>query len=425
MSGGKAIARHAAFELSTETKLRLMMELARKVSLSLDLKSVLNLILDTTKSFIHYDCAGIYIIERKGRGQHLTAYASRGYDQNVDIKPKIGDGIVGWSVKTGFATIVPDVRFDSRYILAHKNTRSEMVVPIRIDGKVIGAFNLESDATHAYSKLELEMLMFFASQSAVSIEKALLHEALLEKNRLEAELAIASRVQQSLLPKANPLFGIFEIAGFNRPSAKVGGDHFDFIPISENRMGVVIADVAGKGVPAALVMASFRASLRAQLCDECSISRAFAKLNNLLRETKIDDQYVTAFYLDLHKDRYEIKYLNAGHNPPIAIHSDGSYEKIENANLVLGLLPNRQYQEYCYNSSPGDIIILYTDGITEATRSGEEFGIERLVKTASTLQHLTAKELTDAIYYKVMEYTSNSQLDDDCTIVVIKVAENV
>src|SRR5947207_9271457 len=108
------------------------------------------------------------------------------------------------------------------------------------------------------------MLMFFANEAAISIEKAMLHEALLEKKRLEAELAVAHSVQKSLLPKYDPIFGHFEIAGLNHPSEEVGGDYFDFIKLNENRLGVVIADVSGKGVPAALVMASFRASLRAQ-----------------------------------------------------------------------------------------------------------------------------------------------------------------
>jgi sigma-B regulation protein RsbU (phosphoserine phosphatase) len=297
-----------------------------------------------------------------------------------------------------------------------------MAAPIRVNGKVIGAFNLECDRPNAYTRLDLEMLMFFASQAAISIEKAMLHEELLEKKRLEAELAVAHRVQQSLLPRTDPTFGHYEIAGFNHPSEEVGGDYFDFIQVDENRLGVVIADVAGKGVPAALVMASFRASLRGQLCSECPLGRTFKQLNQLLRESDISDQYVTSFYLDLYKDRHEIVYLNAGHNPPLHLRPDGGWDLLEGSNTVLGLLPNKIFTEARHLVCPGDLIVLYTDGVTEAARGEEEFGIERLAEAVHKYRELPAKDLVKMLYQEVCQFDQHSCLEDDCTIVVVKVS---
>ncbi|MBK7996854.1 MAG: SpoIIE family protein phosphatase [Blastocatellia bacterium] len=415
-------------QLPAETKLKLMMDLTRKISSCLDLDQILDHIIDMVRSFIDYDAAGIYIIECVSKQKRVVAHTIRGYHDvktDVCVYMKVGDGIVGWVIKTGNGAVVPDVSSDKRYLPGRRTTKSEIVAPIRVNGRIIGAFNLESDHLGAYTKYDLEMLMFFANEAAISIEKARLHEALLAKQRLEAELAIARQVQQTLLPTNDPVLGHYEIAGLNQPTAEVGGDYFDFIKISEDRLGIVIADVSGKGVPAALIMASFRASLRAQLCSECSLSKTFYQMNELLRQNNFLDQFVTAVYLDLDQSNHTVSYLNAGHNRPLILHSDGSYETLAAADLLLGLFPMQQYQQYSHPVKSGDIILLYTDGITESTpieSLEEEFGIERLVETVKTYSYLTAKELTKTIYKTVREFSGNVIQSDDCTIIVIKVS---
>lgn len=411
-------------QLSAETKLTLMMELARKISAALDLDAVLNLIIEMVHPFIRYDSAGIYIVETKGKHKRILAHTSRGYEANRSqcAYLKVGDGIVGWAIKTGNGVIVPDVTVDSRYISGRASTRSELVAPIRASGKVIGAFNLECDQLDAYSKYDLEILMFFANQAAISIEKAMLHKALIEKKRMEAELAVAQRVQKSLLPKINPIFGHFEIAGLNKPIEEVGGDYFDFINIGGEHLGVVIADVSGKGVPAALIMATFRASLRAQVYEECNLPRTFRQLNMVLRESDFTDQFVTACYLDLHVTNYQLTYANAGHNRPLVVHPDGSFDILDNANRVLGLLPLQHYDQFNYTLKQDDMLVLYTDGITEATNDDmEEFGMERLVASAYMHRELSAAELVQRVYQEVRNFTGNHPIEDDCTLIVIKV----
>ena len=413
---------HVRVELPAETKLKLVMELARKISSSLDLSGVLDLIIDTVRSFIPYDSAGIYIIEGQGRQKHVVANTTRGYaDSNSCVNMKIGDGIVGWVVKTSNSTIVPDVSRDSRYLLARSTTQSEIAAPIRINDRVVGAFNLESDQLNAYTRLDLEMLIFFASEAAICIEKAILYEALVEKKRMEAELAVAHQVQQSLLPKEPPSFGLYEIAGINCPTAEVGGDYFDYINVSPDRLGIVIADVAGKGVPAALIMASFRASLRAQVCNDCSLPRTFIQMNELLLQDNYIDQYVTACYIDLHRNLPNFSYINAGHNRPLLLHANGQHEVIDQANVVLGLLPNQSYHKFNHHITPGDLLLLYTDGITEAAYEREEFGVDRLVASAYRHCHLPVQDLLWAIYKDVQVFAGDLSLEDDCTLVAIKV----
>lgn len=412
--------KHRHDQLTNETRLKLIMELSKKISSTLDIDSLLELIMETTRRFIYYDSAGIYILNPRNPKQ-IRAHKIRGYESETCSWFKVGVGIVGWAVKTGFATIVPDVRNDARYIPVRPSTRSELVVPIRINGKVIGAFNLECDQVNAYTKYDLDLLLFFGSYVAISIEKVLLHEALMEKKRLEAELAIAHRVQQSLLPKAKPRFGNFDIAGINHPIEEVGGDYYDYLQFAEDKMGVVVADVAGKGVAAALIMASFRAMLRAQLCDECSPATAFSKLNMLLGESNVDDRYVTAFYLELRRDSYEIRYINAGHNAPVLVHTDGSWSQLDSPNTVLGLLPGMRYQEISTKIQPGEIIVLYTDGLTEMLRGKEEFGTHRVAETAAKFRHLSAKEMVEQIYHEAIKFKTHDLIEDDCTLVVVKV----
>lgn len=417
----KTHRKHRHDHLTNETKLKLIMELSKKISSTLDIDLLLELIMETTRRFIHYDSAGIYILNPRNSKQ-IKAHKVKGYDSDACSWLKVGVGIVGWAVKTGFATIVPDVRKDARYIPVRNSTRSELVVPIRINGKVIGAFNLECDQVNAYTKYDLDLLLFFGSHVAISIEKVLLHEALMEKKRLEAELAIARRVQQSLLPKTKPKFGSFDIAGINHPIEEVGGDYYDYLQFTEEKMGLVVADVAGKGVPAALIMASFRAMLRAQLCDECPPATAFSRLNMLLGESNVDDRYVTAFYLELKKDSDEITYINAGHNSPVLIHLDGSWSHLDSRNTVLGLLPGMRYQEISRKVKPGEVIILYTDGLTEMLRGEEEFGIRRVAETAAKLRHLSAEEMVEQIYRAAIEFKTHDLIEDDCTLVVVKIA---
>lgn len=420
----KTTGTHKPAQLSVETKFRLMMGLTRMISSSLDLDAVLNLIIDTARSFIHYDSAEIFIIdERFDKQRRIKAHTSRGFDlehKGHCLQMKVGEGIVGWVVKTGFGIIVPDVSMDPRYIAGREQTKSEMAVPIRANGDVIGAFNIECDDLGAYTKLDLEMLMFFANQAAISIEKAILHKALLEKERLDAELAVARSVQQSLLPKIDPVFSHYEMAGFNHPSKEVGGDYFDFIQVGDNRLGVVIADVSGKGVPAALVMATFRSSLRGQLCSECPVGGVFHQLNLMLRDSNMADQYVTAFYLDLYRDSHDFTYLNAGHNPPLLLKKDGSWEMLDRSNTVLGLLPWKKYSEYRHRAESGDLILLYTDGATEAYNGKEEFGVSRFAEAGHKHRDLPVKELVKAVYKEVRDF-SNSPLQDDCTIIAVKV----
>ncbi len=421
MTSADSAAPAPAEALSFETKFRLLLEITRAISASLDLEETLSLIIDSIKSFIPYDTAAIYVLETNGRDRRIRATVYRGYDEaSMERLLRLGEGFVGWVVQSGGAIVIPDVRNDQRYISSDPLTMSEIVVPIIANNRIIGALNLESRSLDAYKAADLEALTLFASTAAISIEKALLHQERLEKRRLESELAIARQVQRSLLPNKDPDAEGFDIAGLTVPNEAVGGDYYDFIPFPNRQLGIAIADVSGKGIPAALIMATFRACLRAQVRNDFSIRVILRKVNYLLWESLDSPQYVTAIYGVLDPASRRLSYGDAGHNPALLIRADGSYEELSCGNTVLGLFEDRKYTECYCTMQPGDIVALYTDGVTEAGGNGEEFGIARLVETIQRHRNAPAQAIVRAIYDETRAFASPAPLGDDLTIVIIK-----
>ena len=421
--------------LTVTDKLRLLLDITKKISRSLNLEEVLVQVMNTLDSLLPYDAAGIYIIKcakpREGVPQTedasgeilFHAEAVRGYDleEMMELRLRAGEGIIGHVAQAGEAVIVPDVRNDPRYVNARKETRSEMVAPIISNDEVIGVFDLESDQFNAYTEDDRQVLMLLASQVAIIIEKAMLHEHLVAKKRMEAQLEVARHVQLSLLPARDPQLEGFDISAYNFSTEEVSGDYYDFVNIYEDNLGLVIADVSGKGVPAALLMAFLRASLRAAIHIGYAPNISMAKVNYLLWESVESNQFVTAFYGVLDATNKTLAYANAGHNPPLLMDADGRARFIERGGLPLGMFRDTRYYEYYLPLESGQTLLLYTDGATEATNEKEEeYGRERLEKAVREGRGRGARELIDYIYADLLEWTAGRGSNDDVTFVVIK-----
>src|ERR1044072_4074672 len=296
----------AATGLTTIDKLRMLHDITKKISRSLDLQEVLNLVMDTLDSLIPYDAAGIFVVKCEDKdvvspGDEPCVFKSeavRGYDidELSDLHLKLGEGFIGSVAVSGKPIISPDVRQDPVYVNARDRTRSEMLAPIISNDEVIGVFDLESDQFNAYSEDDLDVLMMLASQVAIIIEKVMLHEQLIEKKRLEGQLEVARQVQLELLPARDPELPGYDISAYNFPTEEVSGDYYDWVKIHDDELGIVIADVSGKGVPAALLMALLWSSLRAATPIGCSPSISLAKVNSLLWESTERNQFIPAFH---------------------------------------------------------------------------------------------------------------------------------
>src|SRR6476620_5087707 len=333
--------------LTTIDKLRLLLDITKKISCSLDLHEVLNLVMDTLDALIPYDAAGIFVLqcvdpELVPEGEEpcsFKAEAVRGYDidELSDLHLKLGEGFIGNVAVSGTPIISHDVREDPVYINARDRTRSEMVAPIISNNEVIGVFDLESDHLNAYSNDDLEVLMLLSSQVAIIIEKVMLHEQQIEKQRLETQLEVARQVQLALLPARDPQLDGFEISAYNFPTEEVSGDYYDWVRIYDDQIGMVIADVSGKGMPAALLMAFLRASLRAATHIVYAPAISMSKVNYLLWESIERNQFVTAFYGIFDATNRTLAYSNAGHNPPLLMRVDGTVRFEERGGVPLGM----------------------------------------------------------------------------------------
>ncbi|MDQ6652556.1 MAG: SpoIIE family protein phosphatase [Acidobacteriota bacterium] len=417
--------------LTTTDKLRMLLDITKKISRSLDLQEVLNLVMDTLDSLVPYDAAGIFLVKcvdesAVAEGEEpcvFQAEAVRGYDidELTHLHLKLGEGLLGQVALSAEPINSPDVRKEPHYINARSETRSEMVAPIISNTEVIGVFDLESDELDAYSEDDLQVLMMLASQVAIIIEKVMLHEQLIEKKRLEGQLEVARQVQLELLPAKDPQLEGYDISAYNFPTEEVSGDYYDWVKIYDDQIGLVIADVSGKGVPAALLMAFLRASLRAATHIGYSPHISMAKVNYLLWESIERNQFVTAFYGILDVTNKTLSYTNAGHNPPLLLDKDGNPTFIDRGSLPLGMFRDTRYHEYYLTTEPGEVLVLYTDGVTEAQNlQGEEFGRERLAEAVIANRHLGARDLITAVQKVVIEWTDGRGATDDVTFFVIK-----
>ena len=418
--------------LSVTDKLRMLLDITKKISRSLDLTEVINLVMDTLGSLIPYDAAGIYVLKcsKVGAPQPepdqrcvFRTEAVRGYDIDdlKELSLKMGEGIIGHVALSGEPVISPDVHSDPLYFNAREETRSEMVAPIISNEEVIGVFDLESDKLNAYTDDDLQVLLLLASQVAIIIEKVMLHEQLIEKKRLEAQLEVARQVQLELLPANDPKLEGFDICAYNFSTEEVSGDYYDWVSIYEDQIGLVIADVSGKGIPAALLMAFLRASLRAAIHIGYAPHISMSKVNYLLWESIERNQFVTAFYGVLDASNRTLAYTNAGHNPPLLMNADGSAHFMERGGLPLGMFRNTRYYEYYQAIEPGQTLVLYTDGVTEAQDTkGEEYGRDRLEKAVRANRHLSARDLITMIQQDVDSWTDGRGASDDMTFFIIK-----
>jgi len=415
-------------ELSTIDKLRMLLDITKTISRSLDLDEVLTLVMDTLGSLIPYDAAGIYLIESsiKNAETHyiFKSKAIRGYRisfEMIEPRLRLGEGFIGYVAQTGKPLISSDVSQDARYFAARKRTRSEMVAPIISNDEVIGVFDLESDKLDAYDQDDLSVLQLLASQVAIIIEKVELHDQLIEKKRLQAQLEIARQVQLELLPPSDPKVAGFEISAYIFPTEEVSGDYYDWVKMSDDQIGIVVADAVGKGIPAALLMSFLRASLRSGVQIGYAPHIALSKVGNLLWDSVDDNQFVTAIYGILDATNKTFVYSNAGHNPPLLIKPNGEYRFVEYGDLPLGMFQNTHYHQHFIKFDNNQLLVLYTDGITEsANEKGEEYGQERFAKRVLEGINLPAKELIDFIRKGVADFTERKFLDDDGTLFIVK-----
>jgi len=396
-------------------------EVGIALSGSLELDELMNKILASLSKVIECEIAMIYLVDpENGTINQISTIGLEDFPTD-QLRLKIGQGICGRVAETGEGIIVSDVNQNTDYIACRTTTESEMAVPLKFNNVVVGVLNVESDQSDAYKEHELELMNAFASLAAVSIERAKLHKQMLSARKLEHEIAIARRIQKTFLPSGNPRIEGFDIAGLNLPSAEVGGDYYDFIPIVENQYGIAIGDVSGNGIPASLIMAAFRASLKAEIRNNFAIRAILSKVNNLLFESIDRERYVTAAYGVLDSKNRIFTYSNAGHNPPILLRESGELQYLNEGGMALGIFANSTYEENSILLKSGDIMLFYTDGVTEVKDENDvEFNEQRLIDAARETRDKPAVKIIEYIVDQAEKFKKDSKFIDDLTLIVLK-----
>jgi sigma-B regulation protein RsbU (phosphoserine phosphatase) len=417
--------------MSGEARNRLLLRIAHELDGTLNLDQVLGKLLDTLRSAVGYDAAGIFVLNREevfpGYGlswRTIAATVRRGFDgplPDIDRLLALGQGLVGHVLKTGEVAVAPDVRLDPRYVMGRPATRSELAVPVHAGGRLVGAMNLESDQTGAYGETDAETLRLFADAAAIAVEKAILYRLFVQRERLEEQLRLALEAGEDVGAATWPDIPGWDAAGFTRPRYEIGGDYYDHIPLVGGRLGLVVADVSGKGSLAAMTLTTFRAILRTQVEGEPEPVRTAAAANRLLRERVGPTEYVTAVYGVLDPGCGLLGYSNCGHTPPLLVRADGRYTKLTTGGPPLGLLAGARYLAGEVTIEPGDLLLLFTDGVVEAEGpGGTEFGVDQLAEIVRASRNLPSARLIEEIVKATAEFCGSDEYADDFTLLALK-----
>lgn len=294
-------------------------------------------------------------------------------------------------------------------------------VPMEMQGETRGMLLIGQRLNQTMDEEDLEYLGALASLAIGGLETSRLLEEMIEKNRLEEDLRIAAEIQKGLLPMVLPTVPGYQIAARTIPTQQVGGDCYDAIELGEGRVLVSVADVSGKGTPASLLMANFQAALRALAGLNLPLSELVARVNDIINDNTSADKFITAFFGILDPKEGTFTYVNAGHNPPYHFHQNGT-DALDVGGLILGIMPTLiPYQIGQVTLELGDMVILYTDGVTEAmSTQREEYGDDRLKALFADFDTIPADQAVERARYDITLHTRGAAQSDDITLLVVK-----
>src|SRR3984885_13636328 len=397
--------------------LQKLQKAAQKIPSILDLDQLIdNIVNDVARSFGCVE-AGIYLHDEE-RGEIVLAGVHGCSVNHKGHCLKIGkEGMVGYVASTGQMRYAPDVRKDDYYIACEESTLSEVAIPLHVGEHLVGVFTASHPELDAFPRQQLRILQSLCDHVAVAVHNARRFQSeRAERETMSREAADARLMQQALLPKSSPYIPGFAISGLSVPASAVGGDWYDFIPFPDGRLGLVLADVSGKGTAAALLMSATRGMLRSLAEACCTPGEVLTKLNGLLVQDFPAGKFVTLVYAVLDPATRILTFANAGHLHPLFIDDNGAQFLDTERGLPLGLSCG-DYSETMVAMSPGSRLVFYSDGITEAVNEAEEeSGLERLAR------HVAEKGSSAvSIVDDVRAFANGAGVRDDASVVFVGV----
>ncbi len=410
-------------------ELSILNDIAIAISSVSSLDEVISLIVK--KCIKHLDArqCTVTLLEEEDENAPFRTFV-RELDTSGEMKPfKLDSQIAGWMIKNKKALVVNDINNDRRFHLDSGSRgviTSMLCAPLTHKGKLIGSINLfNKKSKDGFTEENKRLLSIIASQSAQVIKNARLLEDEKAYRALMEEMKLAYNIQMELLPSENPVIENYDIAGRSIPAKAVGGDYYDFIKTGPGNLIFCIGDVVGKGMPAALLMSNIQATLRGQVENNFSPGVVMTRSNSLLFRSTDAGKFVTFFLATLDPSSHRIDYCNAGHEYPLLFRNNGQVEELETEGLVLGAIENFNFGEGNTGLEPGEILLLYSDGVTEAFNpEGEQFGLERLKKVIEKCREYCSEDILSEVVSAIRDFADGREQSDDITLIIIRRKRN-
>jgi sigma-B regulation protein RsbU (phosphoserine phosphatase) len=393
-------------------------DLSRDIMTTLDISMLRQKMISTLKQTMSLETAELFLSDKSGN------YVSQGSKEGIYFNSNDSCTQILKQEKNPIGFDELSLRITNEHDLEKLRTLGAyLLIPFVYREELIGILILGEKITKtSFNTEDMTILSVLSDQASIAIENARLHQEMIEKQRIEEELGFAKEIQTHLLPHQAFSHDCFDLAGYNLPSKEVGGDYFDFIPLSEDKTGIAIGDISGKGIPAAILMSNLQAALRISAAKSTAPRDVMQQVNIHITQTTSAEKFATFFYGIFDSINRTLEYTNAGHNFPVLWRQDGTSTFLQEGGLIIGVMEGALYKTEHISFKPDDFLVLYTDGITEALNPyDEEFGESRLVQTIEKSKNLSANGIIDNILEAVVDFSHGHMQTDDLTLVVLKV----
>lgn len=407
------------------TELSILNDIATAISSTQPIDQIIDQIISRCVKHLNVEEGTIVLWKPEKEDKPFQTMIRKQDTSKLRLPIKLDNQLTGWMLKNNKPLLINEFKADNRFKMLGDEElpfKSLLSVPMTIKGKLTGlltVFNKKGDSL--FTQTDQRVLSIIAAQSAQVIESARLYEEEKVLISLREEMRMAKEIQLNLLPKSIPIVEGYQIAAVNIPARDVGGDYYDFINLENNRLGFCLGDITGKGMPAAMLMANLQAALRSQTLVQSDCSKCINIVNKLLFHSTEADKFATLFMGVLDTNLNIIEYCNGGHDQPLLFSKGNKPVGLEATGLLLGCFENSEYSIGEIQLQPGNILVIYSDGITESMNEfEEEFGLETLEQIVDELQNKDANEILEDVLSSVKSHSKRVPQSDDLTLMIIK-----